>query len=238
MELEREIAGLAVLDEPVRRSLYFYVGSRDAEVSRDEAAQALGITRTLAGFHLDRLAEEGLLDISFRRLSGRAGPGAGRPAKLYRRSGRQLAISLPPRAYELAARILAGAIDESRASPVRRALEKAARTKGRGIGAEAKAQAGARPSKKRLLTSTLAALVAQGYEPGREGGEIRLRNCPFHALVGEHRELVCGMNLALVEGVIDGLGITGATPVLDPKPGMCCVAVRLGAKERTPRPPA
>lgn len=229
-ELEHQIAGLAVLDEPVRRSLYFYVVSRQGEVSRDEAAQAVGVSRTLAGFHLDRLAEEGLLETGFRRLTGRAGPGAGRPAKLYRRSGRQLEVSLPPRRYELAARILAGAIDASRARQTRNALGKTARMIGERIGADARARAGSRPGRKRLLAGTMAALAAHGYEPEQAAAEVRLRNCPFHALVSEHKDLVCGMNLALMEGVVSRLDLPGVRPVLDPKPGMCCVALRLGTK--------
>lgn len=229
-ELEQGIAGLAVLGEPVRRSLYFYVVYRQQDVSRDEAAQAVGVSRTLAGFHLDRLAEEGLLDTSFRRLTGRTGPGAGRPAKLYRRSGRQLEVSLPQRSYELAARILAAAIDASGPRQTRSALRKTARMIGERIGADAKTRAGSRPGKKRLLAGTVAALAANGYEPEHAAGEIRLHNCPFHALVSEHKELVCGMNLALVEGVVEGLALPGVKPVLDPKPGMCCVALRFGTK--------
>lgn len=228
-ELDHQIAGLAALDEPVRRSLYFYVVSRQGDVSRDEAAQAVGVSRTLAGFHLDRLAEEGLLDTSFRRLSGRTGPGAGRPAKLYRRSGRQLEVSLPQRSYELAARVLAEALQASGA-PHKSALRKTARMIGARIGADARARAGSRPGKKRLLAGTVAALAANGYEPEHAAGEIRLRNCPFHALVGEHKDLVCGMNLALIEGVVGGLDLRGARPVLDPQPGMCCVALRLARK--------
>ncbi len=226
-ELEQQIAALAVLDEPVRRSLYLYVVARELEVSRDEAAQAVGVTHTLAGFHLDRLAEEGLLETSFRRLTGRTGPGAGRPAKLYRRSGQQLDVSLPQRSYELAARILAGAIEGSSARQTRNALTKTARMVGEGIGAEARAHAGTRPSKKRLIESMVAALSAHGYEPELEAGVIRLRNCPFHALVSEHRELVCGMNLALIEGLVAEPGLGRAVPVRDHKAGMCCVALEL-----------
>ncbi len=228
--LEHQIAGLASLDEPVRRSLYFYVASRPGDVGRDEAAQAVGVSRTLAGFHLDRLADEGLLDISFRRLSGKTGPGAGRPSKLYRRSGRQLAVSLPARRYELAARILAAAIDASAAPQTQAALKHTARMIGEGIGSESKTRAGTRPGERRLVASTVAALAANGYEPERATGEIRLRNCPFHALVSEHTELVCGMNLALMEGVVEGLGLPGMVPVLDPQPGLCCVRLRLKAK--------
>ena len=229
-EFEQQIAGLAALDEPVRRSLYFYVVSRQGEVSRDEAARVVGVSRALAGFHLDRLASEGLLATSFRRLSGRAGPGAGRPSKLYRRSGRQLAVTLPPRSYELAARILARAVDASGARQTQNALKKVARTVGERIGVNAKVRAGLRPGKKRLLAGTVAALAAHGYQPEQVKGEIRLRNCPFHALVSEHKELVCGMNLALVEGLVSGLDLPGVTAALDPKPGLCCVSLKIGTK--------
>lgn len=229
-DLEQQIAGLAALDEPVRRSLYFYVVDRHRDVGREEAARAVSVSHTLAGFHLDRLVEEGLLESSFRRLSGRAGPGAGRPAKLYRRSGRQLAVSLPQRSYELAARIFAAAIDSNGARLTRTALSRAARLIGTRIGADAKSRAGSRPDRKRLLAGAIAALAANGYEPERAGREIRLRNCPFHELVKDHRELVCGMNLALVEGVVHGLDLSGAKPALDSKPAGCCVSLRLATK--------
>lgn len=229
-EMAAQIAGLAVLDEPVRRSLYLYVVGRANAVGREEAARAVGLSRALAGFHLDRLADEGLLEVSFRRLSGRQGPGAGRPAKLYRRSSRDLAVSLPPRSYELAARLLAAAVQESGAGQTQSALGEAARRAGREIGADARARAGSRAGKKRLLAATLASLAATGYEPDHEAGAILLRNCPFHALVGEHRELVCGMNLSLMEGVVEGVALVGVTPVLEPEPGRCCVWLRLGTK--------
>lgn len=233
-ELERQIAGLAALDDPVRRRLYFFVASRPGEVSREEAARAVGVSRPLAGFHLDRLAEQGLLETSFRRLSGKSGPGAGRPAKLYRRSGRELAVSLPERRYELAARILASAVEAARAGRVRARLGTVAHRVGELIGRDARARAGGRAGRTRRLESAMAALADQGYEPVRTGGEIRLRNCPFHALATEHLELVCGMNLDLIRGVVDGLEVPGVRVVLDPQPEMCCVALR---RDRRPDGP-
>lgn len=224
------IARLAALGEPARRKLFLYVAGRSADVSRDAAAQAVGISRSLAGFHLDRLVEEGLLEASFRRLSGRSGPGAGRPAKLYRRSKRQVELSLPQRQYELAARILATAIDSTDSPKTQKALVGAARTMGEQIGLEARARAGSRSGRKRLVAGMVDALTAQGYEPEAAGGEIRLRNCPFHALVGEHKALVCGMNLALIEGVVEGLALPAVKPLLDPTPGMCCVCVRVSSR--------
>jgi len=225
-ELAREIAGVAVLEEPVRRRLYLYVAGRGVPVGRDEAARAARVSRALAGFHLDRLAAEGLLEVSFRRLSARRGPGAGRPAKLYRRSERQLTVNVPPRRYELAARMFAGVLERAGAS-VAASLRADARRLGRGLGAEVREQAGARASARRLLDDLEAALADEGYEPAREhDGTIRLRNCPFHALANEHRALVCGMNLALIGGVLSGARASGLRAVLDPRPGMCCVTLR------------
>lgn len=232
-ELENQVAGLGALSDPVRRSLYFYVAHRPREVSRDQAAQGVGVSRALAGFHLDRLASEGLLETSFRRLSGRVGPGAGRPAKLYRRSGRQLTVSMPQREYELAARILAATVDESGPEP-RDALAKQANLTGKRIGADAQAGVEPRAGRKRLLAVALETLGAHGYEPEQMPGEIRLLNCPFHGLVTQHKELVCGMSLALIEGVVEGLDLRGAKAVLDPMPERCCVAIKLTGRDASP----
>jgi predicted ArsR family transcriptional regulator len=235
-ELEEQLAGLALLSDPVRRAIYRHVVATGRDVGRDEAARATGVSRSVASFHLDRLAEEGLLETGFRRLSGRSGPGAGRPSKLYRLSGRRLEVSLPPRRYELAARLLAEAVDHSPASQAREALAESARARGHRLGAEARARAGARAGRRRLLAELAAVLVAQGYEPELVGTELRLRNCPFHALVGEHTQLVCGMNLDLIEGLVAGLAISGAKPVLAPRPGLCCVCVLLDGAGRSGAP--
>ncbi len=50
-------------------------------------------------------------------------------------------------------------------------------------------------------------LRGAGYEPEIEpAGDVCLLNCPYDALVQEHRDLTCGMNLAWAEGVVEGLG--------------------------------
>lgn len=235
-ELGEQLGGVVLLGDPVRRAIYRHVVSAGREVSRDEAATAAGVSRSVASFHLDRLAEEGLLETAFRRLSGRTGPGAGRPSKLYRRSGRQLDVTLPPRRYELAARLLADAVDQSPGSRARDALAEAARARGHRLGADARKRAGARAGRRRLLAELAATLVAQGYEPELVGTELRLRNCPFHALVDGHTQLVCGMNLDLVAGLVAGLAIPGTTPVLAPRPGLCCVCILLDGDDEPGSP--
>ena len=225
-ELDRQIAAIASLDEPVRRGLYRYIAGRRRDVGRDEAARALRISRALAAFHLDKLVEHGLLETSYRRLTHRRGPGAGRPAKLYRRAARQLEVTLPPRRYELAGRVFAHALTAAASPTGRRALERAARDVGRGLGATARRSGSPRAGRERWLADAAAVLDEWGYEPARVNGDIRLRNCPFDALANECRPLVCGMNLALVRGLLAGLGTRAVRAELDPEPGSCCVVLR------------
>jgi predicted ArsR family transcriptional regulator len=221
--LTAQISAIAALNEPIRRALYAYVVERPEAVGRDEAAEAVGITRELAAFHLDKLLEEGLLDVEYRRLSGRSGPGAGRPAKLYHPSRRPVQVMLPERRYELVALLMAQAL-EDKGDPTT-SLEGAARRFGESLGADARRGLGRRPSQGRLLDTACAVLRDQGFEPMRAEAEIRLRNCPFDAVAKEHVALVCGMNLALAEGLVAGLGAGSVDVRLDPKPGACCVAI-------------
>jgi predicted ArsR family transcriptional regulator len=226
---ENTIARIAALADPVRRALYFYVANDPGEVSRDQAARGVRIARPLAAFHLDKLVEQGLLQASFRRLSRRRGPGAGRPAKLYRRSGLQVGLSLPPREYELAARLFAGALVAGVPAAARARTRKAARDFGAALGREARRRAGTRAGRAALLAQLHTVLREHGYEPCQEGpaGEaIRLRNCPFDALARDYRPLMCGMNQALLAGVVRGLGLRGLAATADSQPGMCCVVLR------------
>lgn len=220
-----DIKAVALLDEPVRRALYAWVVGAGRAVSRDEAATGVEVSRALAAFHLDRLVRAGLLVAEYRRVSGRTGPGAGRPAKLYRRGPREVAVSLPERHYEILARLFASAIEEMGGRVPAGALRASAHDVGETVGIAARKRAGSRPSRGRLRRALLEALEERGYEPHEAApGEIRLGNCPFHALVEDHRDLVCGINLALADGLLTGLGDDRIEARLDPRPGQCCVA--------------
>ncbi|WP_433614168.1 helix-turn-helix domain-containing protein [Dactylosporangium sp. CA-139114] len=197
---DEEIDALAALADPRRRAVYEHVAAAGEAVSRDQVAAALGIGRTLAAHHLDRLAEAGLLDVAFARLGGRSGPGAGRPSKLYRRSAAEHSVSLPPRGYRVLAEVFAEAVSEAGVEPALYAAAERTGARLKGQGAEA----------------TLRGL---GYEPYAEGGVWRLRNCPFDAVARTHPGVVCGANLALLRGAL-GSGVR-----IDPRPDGCCVVV-------------
>lgn len=213
---------VSLLGEPVRRRLYDYVVAQPDAVGRDEAAEVVGVKRPLAAFHLDKLAEEGLLEVEFRRLTGRTGPGAGRPAKLYRRSSREIDVSLPHREYELAARLFARALERAEQGG---ALRDVATGFGREIAQQARERAGRRRGRKSLTHAAEEVLRDHGFEPFHDSdGAIRLRNCPFHSLSREHTNLVCGMNLDIMRGLVQELGLADLAPRLEPRPGLCCVA--------------
>lgn len=225
----RALDDAAVLAEPARRALYDYVSRAGREVGRDEAAKALKLQRPLAAFHLDKLVEAGFLEAAFRRLRGRGGPGAGRPSKVYVRSAKQLEISVPPRRYELLARLLVRAVAKG-GSATQRELTSAAEELGARLAEEARDSAGSRMDRARLLAAAERTLAAHGFEPRREvPGGIRLGNCPFDALAADHRDVVCEMNHKLMSGFVDHLGVRGLRADLDPLPGGCCVALRTGA---------
>src|SRR6188474_2167485 len=135
-DLEQRIAAIAALDQPLRRDLYRLLASTPAWTTRDEAAAALGIPRSVAAFHLDKLADAGVVAVRFERVGGRTGPGAGRPSKLYRPTQEEVAASVPDRHYDLAGSLLASAVAESAntGAPVRDCLRAAARASGREIG--------------------------------------------------------------------------------------------------------
>jgi len=214
----------AVLAEPTRRGLYEFVVARHEPVGRDEAAAAVGVSRELAAFHLDRLVDAGLLLTEYRRLTGRTGPGAGRPAKLYRRATGDIEFSLPQRHYERAAELMATALDRLGVATGLDALASIARERGRTLGADAVERPENAAPGRGSLGRLLDLLRGAGYEPEIEpAGDMCLRNCPYDALVQEHRDLTCGMNLAWAEGVVDGLGASDVAVELNPEPGRCCV---------------
>jgi predicted ArsR family transcriptional regulator len=226
-ELGERLAGIAALAEPIRRKLYRYVAAQSEPVSRDQACEGLGIPRHTAKFHLDKLVEQDLLVTSFKRLTDRRGPGAGRPTKLYQRSDRELSVTVPERRYDLAGQLMAQAIESSARDgvPVVDALHAAAAALGCSIGDRVRDLLQRGRSRERVLDAASQALAEYGYEPRHEGDQVELVNCPFHLLAQEHTGLVCGMNLALISGAAEQVGQDRLSARLDPAPHRCCVVL-------------
>jgi len=222
-DLDRNLSSIGALADPMRRRLYRYVCSQTQPVSRDQAAEAVGVARHQAKFHLDRLAAEGLLETDYVRLTGRTGPGAGRPAKRYRRGSGEFAVTVPVRAYELAGQILADAITDSATSgiPIGEAVSKAAAAHGRAIADTA----GDPPTSSDPVDRVADLLADHGYEPRRTGQTLNLVNCPFHALARRHTELICQLNHALITELARAIAPDQIDTHLEPSDHRCCVTL-------------
>src|SRR5215211_5331209 len=225
--IDQQLTGLSGLGDPLRRALYRHVAERGVPVSRDDAALAVGISRPLAAYHLDKLVDDGLLEARYQRRGGRQGPGAGRPAKHYVRAAGQIELSLPARDYAALAELLAGAVEADPSGAAQAALNRAAGTLGVELGTEAARHSAADGNPDEVIAALRQTLADRGYEPYDDrDGAIRLRNCPFDRIAAHHRQLVCGANLAMLQGLADHLdGDPPVRAVLDPQPGRCCVVL-------------
>ncbi|HEY9366410.1 MAG TPA: helix-turn-helix domain-containing protein [Agromyces sp.] len=210
-----DLTAVASIADPQRRALFEFVARHPESVGRDEAARALGMARGTAAFHLDRLVEAGLLVTEFQRRNGRTGPGAGRPAKLYRAVPGEISVSVPERHYDLAAELLSRAVEESdrAGTPIGPTLERVSARLGHALGDAADS-----------MTEVLERL---GYAPVDDGADgVLLTNCPFHRVARNHTVTICAANAALLRGTVRGLDERDLTAVLEPRDGYCCVRLR------------
>ena len=222
---DERIETVAVLADPVRRRLYDAVVGSDAGLSRDQAAATASVPAHSARFHLDKLADAGLLAVEERRLNGRTGPGSGRPAKVYVRIRDAVSVSVPARHYDLVGSVFASAVERSLAGEdLAAALSDEAHMAGHDDGTRFAAP----KTHAREEDRAAAVLSARGYDPYETDEGVRLRNCPFDALATDHTDLVCGVNRDYVEGVVEGLGCRHLDAVLDPGEDRCCVRISRG----------
>lgn len=206
-----DLATAALLADPVRRRLFRFVRRARRPVTRDEAAVSARVSRNLAAFHLDKLVAAGLLRVG----SSTAGSSrVGRRPKVYETGPVEVHLDVPQRQHAL----LAGVLVETLAGEgVRSAAVEAAARRGRELGRAARAEA----------AGVSAALEGLGFEPYEaESSVLRLANCPFHPLAARSPDLVCGLNQALIAGLLTGLEAHGLEAVLAPRAGECCVEVR------------
>lgn len=222
METADDLVAVALLAEPVRQRLYAYLRERHEPVGREDAARHTGIAVKLAAFHLDRMAAAGLLDVDYRRLSGRVGPGAGRPAKVYTISPRSFSVMIPQTRYALAASMMATALSgEYSGTDGAASLREVATTVGERLGADIRSRT--KGARREAVHRKLEQL---GFEPqSQESGELSLRNCIFSELSTSHRDLVCGMNAAFVRGLVGGARLRSLNVERQPVESSCCVRI-------------
>ena len=223
-----------LLAEPTRRALFTACRQAGAPLTREELATSVGVSRRLAAFHLDLLAEAGLLTVDYARPAGRGGPGAGRPAKRYAAAAVDLELSVPPRRYDVAARVMARGLAESgeRGTDALTTTFAVARDEGERIGRLRRGRG--KLSANATTDVAMDVLTDLGYEPQRDtGASVHLCNCPFDSIVDVATDVVCGLNQRFVSGILEGIGgHRGVRAELDPAPDRCCVVLSRAKQSR------
>jgi predicted ArsR family transcriptional regulator len=204
---EEEIRRLvSALGDPTRRRVFFTVREADGLVGKDEVAERVGINRRLAGFHLDKLVEQGFLRAEFHRRTGRSGPGAGRPAKLYALAEAEIAVQLHERHYDLLATLLLRAMTDRTGAPADEVLDRVGFEFGREL-AEREGAAGAGLGNKTIteaVTQVIRLLSRYGFAPqaDAESGSITARACPFEEMAQADPDRVCALDRSIWRGVL------------------------------------
>jgi predicted ArsR family transcriptional regulator len=224
---EAAIRALAALDDELRQGMYDFIRTARRPVTREQAAEAVGISRKLAAFHLDKLVEAGLLRSDYEPVGGLRK--VGRTPKVYQPVDADIRVSLPERQHDVLAAILIDAVLTERADETaRQAAMRSAHERGQQVAATERRQL--RPGRlgaERALTLSEGLLKRHGYEPDRVSPVcVALRNCPFHPLAGQEPELVCGLNHAFLTGFLTGLDAPTVEAILEPRAGECCVELR------------
>ena len=220
----QRVSRVSALADPIRRALYHFVAHQPGAVSRDQAAAGLAIPRHTAKFHLDKLVDEGLLVPEFKRLSGRTGPGAGRPAKVYRRVRKEVNVTLPRRRYDLAGHVLADTLERIKAGVSLDEATVAAAENAANIVVESW------PPTEASDADRMAGVLARlGYEPRPDGDGVRLSNCPFQQLSDDHTGVICSMNRQFIDAVSRRLDCIDVHPRSVDRGTGCCVALHPSA---------
>jgi predicted ArsR family transcriptional regulator len=220
-QTERDIERLAAaLGDSTRRRIFFLVREAGRPVGKDEVAAEVGIERRLAGFHLDKLVDKGFLQAEFRRVSGRSGPGAGRPPKLYSLADTELSVSLRERHYDLLATLLLRAVQDRSGEPEAVVLERVGYEFGRQIGLDEIASRGddapgtpgaAREAANAAMLEVTRLLSRYGFAAHVEGGDgIKACACPFEEVAFDDPDRICGLDRAIWRGILSAFA-PGAT---------------------------
>jgi len=201
---------LAAVGDPQLRAALLYARAQREPFTADDAAASLGVHITVARRRLDRLAEAGFLAVAQERRGGRRGPGAGRPAKVYRVAAELQGVEFPDRRYGALVGLLLEKIPERGRQ---RALREAGEAFGRRLAATARLQP--LPSARAGLEQVCEALGALGFQVSVHSLEaekvvLATPTCPVRPLVVEQPaagEIDRGMWAGLVESSVRGINV-------------------------------
>jgi predicted ArsR family transcriptional regulator len=214
--LESRISDLtSALGDPTRRAIYIAVRESAEPLTTAHVAELFGIHPNVARHHLDRLADDGYLRVSHRRPSGKAGPGAGRPAKTYEATAKEVTVHFAPRRFEMLVEMLIRVLDEVAPDNV----GKVAEAVGRAYGEELAAEIGEpeEPGYDGAVQAVASAMTGLGFsvDPDVQGQRLLTSHCPFGEAATSHPEVICSLDRGIVAGMFGALSYS-CNPVIIP----------------------
>jgi predicted ArsR family transcriptional regulator len=212
----------ATLGDPTRRSIYLRIRSSTEPTTASTIAAEFGIHPNVARHHLDRLAEEGYLEVTRRRQTGKTGPGAGRPAKCYTSTDKEIDLRFPTRRLDLLIDLLVRTVMRLAPSDgTDVALEI-----GRDFGHELAAGLNVDTSGNEdgMLEAVATMMRHEGFEIIADGDRLLTQHCPFGASSFEHPEVLCALDRGIMAGIFD-IVAPAAVPHMETNLGMAHACV-------------
>lgn len=193
------------LGDPTRRGIYIAVREAPEPATASQIADLFSIHPNVARHHLDRLAEDGYLEITRKRPPGKSGPGAGRPAKCYTATTKEIELHFPARRYDLLSELLVRVIEHIDPGN----LSEIAAMVGREYGKEIADEIGV-PDESGFdmaVSAVARAMTGMGFTTDSDADTRRLltSHCPFAATAAKHPEVVCSLDRGIVSGLMEGL---------------------------------
>ena len=190
------------LGDATRRGIYISIRESPEAMTTAEVAELFDIHPNVARHHLHRLVDDGYLSVTERRRSGKQGPGAGRPAKHYAATAKEVQLQFPARRYDLLSELLARVVE--RAAPDRAA--ELAEEVGREYGRELAAEVGLAKDAgfETAVNAVAKVMLGVGFdtEANTDDRVIVTRFCPFGEAAANHPEIVCKLDQGIVTGLM------------------------------------
>ncbi len=223
--LDTRISDLtSALGDPTRRGIYIAVRESNEPLTTSRIAEAFGLHPNVARHHLDRLAADGYLRVSTSRPSGKGGPGAGRPAKSYEATSKEVSVHFAPERSEMLIELLMQVLDRVSSDDLSGIAEEIGREYGKQLAAEIGVED--ETGYGEAVQSVAKAMTGLGFamDPDISGQQLLTSHCPFGEAATNHPEVVCSLDRGIVSGLFGELSAP-CEPVLIPhhRPDDDCV---------------
>jgi len=205
------------LGDPTRRAIYIAIRESAEPMTTSKVAELFDIHPNVARHHLDRLAGDGYLKVSHLRRAG--GPGAGRPAKTYESTNKEVSVHFAPRRFEMLTEMLFKVLEELAPPNVSEIAEQVGRTYGSELAAEIGAPTD--PGYDEAVQAVASAMTGLGFsvDPDVEGQRLLTSHCPFGETATNHPDVICSLDRGIVAGLFGALSVP-CNPVVFPHQGL------------------